>query len=149
MRLAMRLYSGTIGQARERLAVEANPEQPAIKPETRPIDEKPEIEPRRPQYSVGVQLSLLDLWGMTEEVKKKDAPAKKKKTAKKESAAKRVPPKPKSQVTAVPTAETAKPANGDKEAKPENDRKQNGKSSVSCPLKPSDSAPLKHSTMPP
>ena len=25
----------------------------------------------------------------------------------------------------------------------------NGKSSVSCPLKPSDSAPLKHSTMPP
>ena len=34
------------------------------------------------------------------------------------------------------------------------DRKNNqnllyGKSSVSCPLKPSDSAPLKHSTMPP
>ena len=36
------------------------------------------------------------------------------------------------------------------------DRQQNiharqvaGKSSVSCPLKPSDSAPLKHSTMPP
>jgi len=27
--------------------------------------------------------------------------------------------------------------------------KQGGKSSVSCPLKPSDSAPLKHSTMPP
>ena len=26
---------------------------------------------------------------------------------------------------------------------------KNGKSSVSCPLKPSDSAPLKHSTMPP
>ena len=26
---------------------------------------------------------------------------------------------------------------------------QLGKSSVSCPLKPSDSAPLKHSTMPP
>jgi len=26
---------------------------------------------------------------------------------------------------------------------------QCGKSSVSCPLKPSDSAPLKHSTMPP
>ena len=26
---------------------------------------------------------------------------------------------------------------------------ENGKSSVSCPLKPSDSAPLKHSTMPP
>ena len=27
--------------------------------------------------------------------------------------------------------------------------KERGKSSVSCPLKPSDSAPLKHSTMPP
>ena len=27
--------------------------------------------------------------------------------------------------------------------------KEVGKSSVSCPLKPSDSAPLKHSTMPP
>ena len=27
--------------------------------------------------------------------------------------------------------------------------KDGGKSSVSCPLKPSDSAPLKHSTMPP
>ena len=27
--------------------------------------------------------------------------------------------------------------------------KPDGKSSVSCPLKPSDSAPLKHSTMPP
>ena len=29
------------------------------------------------------------------------------------------------------------------------DNLNNGKSSVSCPLKPSDSAPLKHSTMPP
>ena len=126
MRLAMRLYSGTIGQASEQkaVAVEVKPEQPTVKQETRPVDEKPEIEPRRPQYSGGVQLSLLDLWGMTEEVKKKEAPTKKKKTAKKESAAKRVPPKPKPQVTAAPTAETAKPANGDKEAKSDNDRKQ-------------------------
>ena len=30
-----------------------------------------------------------------------------------------------------------------------NDKMTFGKSSVSCPLKPSDSAPLKHSTMPP
>ena len=30
-----------------------------------------------------------------------------------------------------------------------NDFDVRGKSSVSCPLKPSDSAPLKHSTMPP
>ncbi len=29
------------------------------------------------------------------------------------------------------------------------DEEASGKSSVSCPLKPSDSAPLKHSTMPP
>ncbi len=28
-------------------------------------------------------------------------------------------------------------------------QEMDGKSSVSCPLKPSDSAPLKHSTMPP
>ncbi len=32
---------------------------------------------------------------------------------------------------------------------PANSYKPSGKSSVSCPLKPSDSAPLKHSTMPP
>ena len=58
-----------------------NVERPAIKLETvssaqtvetptekpQPADEKPEIEPR-PQYSAGVQLTLLDLWGMTEEV---------------------------------------------------------------------------------
>ena len=31
----------------------------------------------------------------------------------------------------------------------EKKRVADGKSSVSCPLKPSDSAPLKHSTMPP
>ena len=31
----------------------------------------------------------------------------------------------------------------------ENKNEAIGKSSVSCPLKPSDSAPLKHSTMPP
>ena len=32
---------------------------------------------------------------------------------------------------------------------PEHWDETSGKSSVSCPLKPSDSAPLKHSTMPP
>ena len=35
------------------------------------------------------------------------------------------------------------------EVKKENVLAAYGKSSVSCPLKPSDSAPLKHSTMPP
>ena len=62
----------------------------AVKPEAatpQPEEEKSEIEPRRPDYSEGVQLSLLDLWGMTEEVRKQEAPAKKKKTAKKESPA--------------------------------------------------------------
>ena len=135
-RLAMRLYSGAIQQAREQkaVAVEVKPEQPAMKQEAtitarteeaqagkpQPIEEKPEIEPRRPQYSAGVQLSLLDLWGMTEEVNKQEAPAKKKKTAKKESTAKRAIPKPKLPVTAVPSAETVKPATESKEAKPEN-----------------------------
>ena len=136
MRLAMRLYSGAIGQAREQkaVAVEVKPEQPAMKPEAtitarteeaqagkpQPIEEKPEIEPRRPQYSAGVQLSLLDLWGMTEEVNKQEAPAKKKK----ESTAKRAIPKPKPPVTAVPSAETVKSATESREAKPENAGKQ-------------------------
>lgn len=82
----------------------------ATKPEVvtpQPEEEKPEIEPRRPDYSEGVQLSLLDLWGMTEEVRKQEAPAKKKKTAKKESPARRMPPKPQAQVT--PKVTTAPP----------------------------------------
>ena len=41
----------------------------------------------RPKYSDGVQLSLLDLWGMTEEVSQQPKTAKKKKEAKKESSA--------------------------------------------------------------
>ena len=62
-------------------------------------DEKLEIEPHRPmKHSDGVQLSLLDLWGMTEEVSKEET-SKKKKAAKKESAAKRTASKPKVQVT--------------------------------------------------
>ena len=62
-------------------------------------DEKPEIEPHRPmKHSDGVQLSLLDLWGMTEEVSKEET-SKKKKAAKKESASKRTESKPKVQVT--------------------------------------------------
>ena len=142
MRLAMRLYSGAIQQAREQkaVAVEVKPEQPAMKPETtitarteeiqtekpqaQPVEEKPEIEPRRPQYSAGVQLSLLDLWGMTEEINKQEAPAKKKKTTKKGSTAQRVIPKPKPPVTAVPPAETVKPATESREAKVENAGKQ-------------------------
>ena len=82
----------------------------AVKPEAatpQPEEEKSEIEPRRPDYSEGVQLSLRDLWGMTEEVRKQEAPAKKKKTAKKESPARRMPPKPQAQVT--PKVTTAPP----------------------------------------
>ena len=76
------------------LETTAKPEEVA----PQPIDEKPEIEPHRPmKHSDGVQLSLLDLWGMTEEVKKPKAS--KKKTAKKESVAKRTLSKPKEQVT--------------------------------------------------
>ncbi len=137
-RLAMRLYSGAIGQAMEQkaVAVEVKTEQTAIKPEAtitarteeiqavkvQPEEEKPEIEPPRPNHSKGVQLSLLDLWGMTEEVRKQDTP-KKKKAAKKETTAKRVLPKPKPQVTAVLTQPSVKPPTENKkdyEAKPEN-----------------------------
>lgn len=125
-RLAMRLYSGSIRQAgtEEKVAVQNKVERPAIKLETvssvqtvetptekpQPADEKPEIEPR-PQYSAGVQLTLLDLWGMTEEVSQQKT-AKKKNTAKKGNPARRTPSKPKTEavpkVTAVPTATTPK-----------------------------------------
>ena len=140
-RLAMRLYSGTIRQAgtEERVAVQKEMERPAIKLETVPpaqavetptekpqsAEEKPEIEPR-PKYSAGVQLTLLDLWGMTEEVSQPKT-AKKKKTAKKESPARRVTPKSQVQttqnVTAVPTATTPKTVTENKEAKTENTAK--------------------------
>ena len=100
----------------------AKPE--AITPQ--PLEEKPEIEPRRPDYSAGVQLSLLDLWGMTEEVRKPES-TKKKKTAKKEGTAKRVPIKPQAQVTPKvtaakpqPPAVTVKTATEGVETKPEN-----------------------------
>ena len=86
-----------------RLVMAAKPEAVAPQPE----EEKPEIEPRHPDYSEGVQLSLLDLWGMTEEVRKQETPSKKKKTAKKESPARRMPPKPQAQVT--PKVTTAPP----------------------------------------
>ena len=114
-RLAMRLYSGSIRQSgtEEKVTVQKEVERTAIKMETtssmqavetptekpQPTEEKPEIEPHRPmKHSDGVQLSLLDLWGMTEEVSKEET-SKKKKAAKKESAAKRTASKPKVQVT--------------------------------------------------
>lgn len=99
-------------------------ETPTEKPQ--PTEEKPEIEPR-PKYSDGVQLSLLDLWGMTEEVSQQPKTAKKKKEAKKESSARRVLPKPQvhvtQNVTAVPTATTPKTVTENKEAKTENTAK--------------------------
>ena len=134
-RLAMRLYSGSIRQSgtEEKVIVQKEIEHPATKLGTvssaqtvetptekpQPVEEKPEIEPR-PKYSDGVQLSLLDLWGMTEEVSQPKT-AKKKKTVKKAVAAKSTPPKPKATVT--PTAPTAKPAMENKEKKAENTAK--------------------------
>ena len=134
-RLAMRLYSGAIEQARERLAVEAKVEPQTAKletvssaraeeihvdkPQTQPIKEKPEIEPRQQNHSAAVQLTLLDLWGMPIE-----EPVKKKKATKKENKAKRVPSKPKPQVTAASSVESVKPTTESKEAKSENVGKQ-------------------------
>ncbi len=134
-RLAMRLYSGAIGQVWERLAVEAKVEPQTAKletvssaraeeihvdkPQTQPIKEKPEIEPRQQNHSAAVQLTLLDLWGMPIE-----EPVKKKKTAKKGNTTKRAIPNPKPQVTAVPPVETDKTVNGNKETKSENTVKQ-------------------------
>ena len=128
-RLAMRLYSGSIRQSgtEEKVTVQQEAERTAIKMETaspmqavetptekpQAVEEKPEIEPR-PKYSDGVQLSLLDLWGMTEEVSQPKT-AKKKRTAKKAVTAKTTPPKSKATVT--PTAPAVKPATENKEAK--------------------------------
>ena len=132
-RLAMRLYSETIRQSgtEEKVTVQKEVERPAIKLETvssaqtvetptekpQPVEEKPEIEPR-PKYSDGVQLSLLDLWGMTEEVSQQPKTAKKKKAAKKESPTRRIPSKPQTtqNVTENKEAKTdnaAKPADPD------------------------------------
>ncbi len=151
-RLAMRLYSGAIGQARERAAVEAKTEHPAVKletvsparieeiqaekPQVQLVEEKPEISPHRPQYSAGVQLSLFELWGMTEEVSKQEAPAKKKKTAKKDTSGKRVPSRQKEpatpKVTATPPPVTSNPVSENKDVKPEED-KENEKAKPTDP----------------
>ena len=90
------------------------------KPQAQPIEEKPEIEPRQPNHSSAVQLTLLDLWGMPIE-----EPLKKKKAAKKESKPKPMPSTPKPQVKVTPPVEAAKPVNGNKEEKPENAEKPN------------------------
>ena len=90
------------------------------KPQAQPIEEKPEIEPRQPNHSSAVQLTLLDLWGMPIE-----EPVKKKKAAKKESKPKPMPSTPKPQVKVTPLVEAAKPVNGNKEEKPENAEKPN------------------------
>ena len=90
------------------------------KPQAQPIEEKPEIEPRQPNHSSAVQLTLLDLWGMPIE-----EPVKKKKAAKKESKPKPMPSTPKPQVKVTPPVEAAKPVNGNKEEKPENAEKPN------------------------
>ena len=144
--LAMRLYSGAIQQARAQQAalvnVKPQMQQPEPKVET-PIfkvepkkekeAEKPEIEPYHPTPSgtKPVQLSLLDLWGMTEEEHKEDTTSKKKsktKPAKKETAGKRVSSKPKEQVasdiTETPPSATVTPASDSKDAKPEKDKEK-------------------------
>ena len=139
-RLAMRLYSGSIRQlgTEEKVTVQKEAERPAVTQKTvfsqtvetpteKPhyVKEKPEIEPPTRQEKV-VQLSLLDLWGMTEEVSQPKT-AKKKKTAKKESPARRVQPKPQAQttqnVTAVPTDTTPKTVTENKEVKADNTTK--------------------------
>ena len=100
------------------------PHEEAEKPQSQPIDEKPEIEPRQPNHSNAVQLTLLDLWGMPIEEPTKKKKAAKKET-KKESKAKRVSSKPKSQTTATSSAVTAKSAPKSKEEKPEDTEKPN------------------------
>ena len=131
-RLVMRLYSGSIQRSRmeEKVTVPKEAERPVVTQGTvfsqttetptekpQPVEEKPEIEPPQRQEKA-VQLSLLDLWGMTKEVSQQPKTAKKKKTAKKAVTAKNTQPKPK--VTVTPTAPTAKPTMENKEVKADN-----------------------------
>ncbi len=131
-RLVMRLYSGSIQRSRmeEKVTVPKEAERPVVTQGTvfsqttetptekpQPVEEKPEIEPPQRQEKA-VQLSLLELWGMTEEVSQQPKTAKKKKTAKKAVTAKNTQPKPK--VTVTPTAPTAKPTMENKEVKADN-----------------------------
>ena len=131
-RLVMRLYSGSIQRSRmeEKVTVPKEAERPVVTQGTvfsqttetptekpQPVEEKPEIEPPQRQEKA-VQLSLLDLWGITEEVSQQPKTAKKKKTAKKAVTAKNTQPKPK--VTVTPTAPTAKPTMENKEVKADN-----------------------------
>ena len=148
LHLAMRLYSGTIQQARTKQAASANVkhavEQPAVKEET-PASKvespkakeakKPEIEPPTHRHTETVQLSLFDLWEYTEGERQQSVAGKKKKAstkpAKKDTTVKRAQPKPQVQVTGMPkltetSPVTAKPVSGNKEAKPEED-KENAK----------------------
>jgi len=147
-RLAMRLYSGTIQQARAKQAASANVkpamEQSAVKEETPASKvespkaeeaEKPEIEPPTHRHTETVQLSLFDLWEYTEEERQQSVAGKKKKastkSAKKDTTVKRAQPKPQVQVTGMPKLTeilpvTAKPVSGNKEAKTEED-KENAK----------------------
>ena len=133
--LVMRLYSGSIQRARteEKVIVQKEAERPAVtqgtvfsqttetpSEKTHPVEEKPEIEPPKRQEKA-VQLTLLDLWGMTEEVSQQPKTAKKKKTARKETAAKRTPPK--SKVTPAPTAPAVKSVTENKEVKADNTAK--------------------------
>lgn len=69
-----------------------------------PVEEKPETELRQPNHSEGVQLSLLDLWGMTEEVRKQETSVKK--TIKPGSTVRRMPSRPQVQVTPKVTTVT-------------------------------------------
>ena len=98
------------------------PHEEVEKPQSQPIDKKPEIEPRQPNYSNAVQLTLLDLWGMPIEESTKKKKAAKKET-KKENKAKRASSKSKSQTAATSSAATAKPAPKSKEAKAEGTEK--------------------------
>ncbi len=105
-----------------------------VEPDTeipQPIGEKPEIEPHRPVYSEGVQLSLLDLWGMTVETGKPGSVDKKKKTAKKGSPTGRIQAKPQvkvaPEVTSAPpqVSVTSEPENKENhEAKPDDAARQ-------------------------
>ena len=153
-RLGMRLYSGAIRQARERIAVEVGTERPAVKPETlsparasdiqavnpKPAEDKPEAETLRPEYPEGVQLSLLGLWGMAEEVRRRETSARK--TAGKGSPSRRMSPKPQVRAVTVPPTATVKPETEGRVEKTADEMRQGDPEDVYAALDWDDNPPV-------
>ncbi|MDE7374036.1 MAG: SAM-dependent methyltransferase, partial [Odoribacter sp.] len=106
----------------------------------RPVEEKSEAETHRPEYPEGVQLSLLDLWGMTGEVRRQKSSARK--TEGKGSPARRMPPKTQVRSATVPSPATVKPGIEGRVEKPADEMRQGDPEDVYAALDWDDNPPV-------